>query len=288
MLLPGPGAARAAAPFDCTDQAVVPARNGVPQPAGNIAALSGPSQSSRALGMTRAHILNGTFAPGEKVSELKLCDLLGLSRTPIRAALRQLEFEGLLMQRDDGGFVVRAFSVADVEDLVETRATLEGLAAHRALLRGVSAEQLVQARELLMCLDAILSRPQLDACAVQAYAERNRAFHMLLGEMSGSEVIRRQLRQLTSSPFGDPSAFVHARARMPAAHLAFLTAQEQHRQFVEALASRDTRRAEAVLTEHARSGRRALSHAVDTRRTDLLLGGGLIVRPTLAPRLPDA
>lgn len=288
-----PAAASAAPAFERTGGSGIDWRDGVAGPhaepsLGNVTALPGPSQSSRALGMTRAHILKGTFAPGEKVSELKLCDLLGLSRTPIRAALKQLEFEGLLAQREDGGFVVRAFAVVDVEDLIDVRATFEGLAVHRAMQHGVSPDHVVRARELLVCVDAILSRPQLDAGSVQAYAERNRAFHALLGEMSGSDVIQRQLRQMTNSLFGDPSAFVYARAKMAGAHTAFVLAHDQHKQLVEALVCRDNKRAEAVLLEHARSGRRAMHHAVDARRTDLMAGGRLIVRSHLMTRVIGA
>lgn len=245
----------------------------------HLAALPAPTQSKWALGKVRALILNGAFEPGEKVSELKLCDMLGISRTPIRAALTHLEFEGLLETRDHGGYQVRMFSVTDAEDVLEARAALEGLAVRMAILRGVSDAALTRARELLVCMDTVIGGTKLDAHGVAIYSARNRAFHALLAEMSGSEVIGRHLDHLTASPFGDPSAFVPARALMPDARTAFVVAQEHHKQIVDAISRRECKRAEALLAEHALCGRRAMAHAISTRRTDLVSGGRLIVRP---------
>ncbi len=239
------------------------------------------SQSDRALSLIRRHVLMGTFGPGHRLSEPRLSALLGLSRTPIRAALRQLEFEGLLTPHAGGGLVVREHSPTEIEDVIEMRAALEGLAVQRALQRGISRTLLIRAREMLMCIDAVLSRPQLDHDSVGIYAERNRAFHALLAEMSGSAVIQQQLDLLTRSPFGDPAAFVFARAAMPDAHVAFCLAHEHHRQIVDALNRNESHRAVALLNEHSHSGRRALQHAVATRRTDLIHGGQLIARPRL-------
>jgi GntR family transcriptional regulator of vanillate catabolism len=153
---------------------------------GNMTTVPAPTQSRRAFGLVRTLLLNGSFGPGEWLSEPKLCDQLGISRTPIRAALTQLEFEGLLERRDIGGFQVRQFSVTDVEDTVKTRASLEALAVRLAIYRGVEPGLLLKARELLSCMDAVLNGAKLDAFSLNTYAARNRAFHALLAEMSGS------------------------------------------------------------------------------------------------------
>src|SRR6202042_2625336 len=87
------------------------------------------SQTGRTLLNVREMILRGDFQPGERISELPMVARLGVSRTPIRLALDRLAHEGLLEASPSGGFVVRAFTIEDVWDAIETRGVLEGAAA---------------------------------------------------------------------------------------------------------------------------------------------------------------
>lgn len=240
-----------------------------------------PTRSQRALGLIRSLILDGSFEPDTRLSEPKLCISLGISRTPVNAALRQLAFEGLLEPGVCGGFRVRSFSIADVEDTVTARASIEALAVRLAIDRGFDSELITQAHELIASMDTILSTNKFDLNSVNAYAEVNRKFHSLLTEMSGSEAIQRHLGQSAGVNFGDPSAFVVARWVMPEAHTEFLIAHEHHKQIVHAISRRDSARSDALLVEHGRKGCRAMVHAIRVRRADLILGGSLISRRPL-------
>ena len=93
------------------------------------------SQTGRTLLNLRGMLLRGDFQPGERISELPLVARLGVSRTPIRLALDRLAHEGLLEASPTGGFVVRAFTIEDVWDAIETRGVLEGAAARLAAER---------------------------------------------------------------------------------------------------------------------------------------------------------
>src|SRR5947208_10699699 len=86
------------------------------------------SQTGRTLLNLREMLLRGDFRPGERLSELPLVARLGVSRTPIRLALDRLANQGLLEVVPSGGFVVRAFTTADIWDAIEMRGTLEGTA----------------------------------------------------------------------------------------------------------------------------------------------------------------
>src|ERR1700712_4849321 len=83
---------------------------------------------------------------GERIAELAVVERLGVSRTPIRAALVRLEQEGLLQALPNGGFAVRTFSERDVSDAIELRGTVEGLAARLAAERGAAPVVLREAR----------------------------------------------------------------------------------------------------------------------------------------------
>jgi len=105
----------------------------------------GGSQAVKAQQRLRELILQGELPAGARITELILVDMLGVSRTPIRAALKRLEQEGLLQALPSGGHAVRIFSEQDVADAIELRGTLEGLAARLAAERGVSSRALVEA-----------------------------------------------------------------------------------------------------------------------------------------------
>jgi GntR family transcriptional regulator, vanillate catabolism transcriptional regulator len=104
------------------------------------------TQITKAVLRLRELIFNGRFSPGERMSELPLVELLGVSRTPLRLALAELEHEGLLRGLPGGGYVVREFTQGDVRDAIELRGVLEGTAARFAAERGGSARDLAALR----------------------------------------------------------------------------------------------------------------------------------------------
>ncbi len=89
----------------------------------------------------RSAILDGTLLPGERLMEVQLADKLGVSRTPIREAIRKLELEGLVEMIPRRGAQVSDLSVKDVADVLDVREALEGLAASLAA-ENISVEEL--------------------------------------------------------------------------------------------------------------------------------------------------
>ena len=107
------------------------------------------SQTVKAQLRLRELIVGGELAPGERVPELALVERLGVSRTPVRTALAKLLDEGLLETLPGGGYVVKAFTESDIQDAIEVRGTMEGLAARLAAERGVAPGLLREVRECL-------------------------------------------------------------------------------------------------------------------------------------------
>jgi GntR family transcriptional regulator of vanillate catabolism len=220
------------------------------------------SQAVRAQLRLREMVLAGELPAGARIAELSIVEKLGVSRTPIRAALVRLEQEGLLEALPGGGFAVRTFSEADVTDAIELRGTIEGLAARLAAERGAPAVVLAEARACLAQIDQVLSRPSLDDDAFMRYVTLNQAFHNLLAEMCGSAVTRREIERVVNLPFASPSAFVVLQADSPQARDMLIVAQDQHRQVLDAIERREGARAEAIMREHARLARRNLREAM--------------------------
>ena len=165
----------------------------------------------------REMILAGELAAGSRITELGMVERLGVSRTPIRAALIRLEQEGLLQMLPAGGYVVRTFSESDVADAIELRGTLEGLAARRAAERGVDDSALAPARQLLRAIDDLLARSELDDAAFGTYVQLNRRFHELLAGLARSPVLQREIERVCGMPFASPSGFVIQQATSPRA-----------------------------------------------------------------------
>ena len=226
----------------------------------------------------REMILAGELAGGQRIAEVAIVEKLGVSRTPIRAALMRLEQEGLLENLPNGGYAVRTFSERDVSESIELRGTLEGLCARLAAERGAPPVVLGDARECLCAIDAVLAAPALDDEAFSSYVELNQTFHGLLREMAGSDVIAKELERVCRLPFASPSGFVIAQANSPHARDMLVVAQDQHWQVVDAVERREGTRAEALMREHSRIAQRNLREVVRHQRPDDLPGLQLIRR----------
>ncbi len=226
----------------------------------------------------REMILAGDLAGGQRIVEVAIVEKLGVSRTPIRAALMRLEQEGLLESLPNGGYAVRTFSERDVSEAIELRGTLEGLCARLAAERGAPPMVLGDARACLRAIDGLLAAPALDDEAFSSYVLLNQKFHLLLREMAGSDVITKELDRVSKLPFASPSGFVIAQANSPHARDMLMVAQDQHWQVVDAIERREGSRAEALMREHSRIAQRNLRDVVRNQRPDRLPGLQLIRR----------
>lgn len=224
-----------------------------------------PSRTLKAVLRLRDMIACGVLPPGERLLEVQLVDRLEVSRTPIRAALLRLEQEGLLEALPSGGYVVRRLSEPDAMIAIEMRGTLEGLAARLAAERGASPASLGAARELLAGLDALI-RPDETNIDIAAYVALNASFHALITEMSGSDLLAREIDRVAAMPFASPSALVPLEPSSLATHHVLTIAQHQHHLVIEAIEARQGARAEDLMREHARNAQRNLKRGLATGR----------------------
>lgn len=220
------------------------------------------SQAIKAQQRLRELILTGALAAGARIAELALVELLGVSRTPIRAALMRLEQEGLLAALPSGGYAVRTFSEREAADAIELRGTLEGLAARLAAERGVPAAAIGEARDCLDQIDQVLQDPSLSEEMFSAYVHLNAHFHRLLADMPGSAVLAREIERAARLPFASPSGFVGVNIHDAPARDMLVVAQHQHRQVLEAIEHREAGRAEALMREHSRMARHHMQRAL--------------------------
>ncbi len=138
----------------------------------------------------RQLIVDGTLAPGERIFENELAEQLGISRTPLREAMRQLETEGLVQFTARRGAVVAGLSAAEMREAFQIRATLERLAIQLAGPRLGPAE-LDQLRRELERMQEALTRGDR-----AAFREHHRVFHMTIFEKTAAPRLLRMLANL--------------------------------------------------------------------------------------------
>jgi GntR family transcriptional regulator of vanillate catabolism len=227
------------------------------------------SQIERVTIELRRRILSGALPPGERVLEVQCAAELGVSRTPLRLALGELEKEGLLERLATRGFRVRQVTLAQVAMAIDVRGTLEGMAAR--LLAEAGAPAAVMAA-LNSCLHE--GRALIDAAGAQSepvdtlrWAAMNGRFHRTLVDAAGNPVLRSALDHVAKTPMAGPVAL--GASGQPLLELPFVQrAQQDHEDIVRAIEAREGVRAEALMREHARRSR-------DNKRVlvDALQGG---------------
>lgn len=119
----------------------------------------------------RQAILTGEFMPGERLMEITLANRLGVSRTPVREAIRKLELEGLVVMIPRKGAEVARITVSDLKDVLEVRCHLEEFAATIACERITEEEK----KELRIALEAF--EEAIEAKDLKLIAERDVEFH---------------------------------------------------------------------------------------------------------------
>jgi len=252
-------------------------------PADELPRPENRTQITRALLRLRELIFNGAFAPGERMSELPLVQRLGVSRTPLRLALAELEHEGLLRGLPGGGYVVREFTQGDVRDAIELRGVLEGTAARFAAERGVPARDLRALHATNDTIQKLVHRDDYES--FERYLHLNETFHRRLLKVARSPLLDRALEGIISLPFGGPSAFVLAEAELPASRDILIIAHRHHSGLIEAIERRQGARAENLAREHAQLALTNLEIVVENREVlDRLPGASLLTLPAKPTR----
>lgn len=143
----------------------------------------------------RQAILKGELQPGERLMEIKLAERLGVSRTPIREAIRKLELEGLVVMIPRKGAAVANITEKDTKDVLEVRRTLEMFAVEVACDR-ITPEQLVQLKEAAKAFEA--SKGSMDLIRI---AETDMNFHEIIYEATQNERLVQMLNNLRENMY---------------------------------------------------------------------------------------
>jgi len=200
----------------------------------------------------REAIIDGVLKPGERLMEIQLAEELGVSRTPIREALRKLELEGFIVMVPRKGAYVSDISLKDIAEVFEIRTALEGLAAGLAAER-ITDEELDEIERLLAeKADAIAKKD------VDKLIEVDSRFHEAIYRGSRNtrlasiiNNLREQIQRYRATSLSFPGRMKQS--------------LEEHRDIVEAIQSRDVQLARKVAQEHIENAENSMIESIKNK-----------------------
>ena len=199
------------------------------------------TNSDHAYAMLRRAIVVGRYRPGDRLTEIALTVELGMSRTPVREAIRRLQAEGLIVIGHRGA-LVRRLSVLEVSSLYQVRAALEALTAE--LAARAQREGRVSARDMRELVDRqLLFEQAVRERSVTRMVQANLAIHQYIARLAGNpfaqDVLRRVWDIIALSSIHNLQDDTWARKVIT-----------QHRRLIRAVRAGDTRQAAAVARSH--------------------------------------
>ncbi len=197
----------------------------------------------------REAILKGDLKPGERLMELQLASKLGVSRTPIREAIRMLEQEGLAVTVPRKGAEVAKMTLKDMEDVLEIRDTLDELAARVACSR-ISEEQLERLKQIKKQFEDSLQTKD-----VKKIAQADVKFHDVIYEATGNPKLVNLLNNLREQIYRYRIEYLKDASSYP-------TLIKEHEAILEALQSRDEEKVTYAMHEHVRNQATAVKNII--------------------------
>ena len=199
--------------------------------------------TDQAYDIIRRAILDGTFAPGDRLKEEHLVDLCGVSRTPIREAIQRLAAKNYLVSKPNFGSHVANWSDKEIADIFTLRAIVEGMAAKRAT-ENITDEQIAALQKEHDCIADVLAEPgELD---IQTFLEANTRFHDVILSATKSEPLALTANRLVSPPIVAHTAHNYSREDLSRSNA-------HHKELISAMKVKDADWAEATMQSHIRA-----------------------------------
>lgn len=185
----------------------------------------------------RQAILKGELKPGERLMEIQLAEKLGVSRTPIREAIRKLELEGLVLMIPRRGAEVAKISHKSLQDVLEVRRSLEELATDLACqrMKEKDIEALTSAEDRF--------RKAIDSGDEMEIAEADEAYHDIIYNATGNRKLIQIINNLREQMYRYRLEYIKDEAQRG-------TLLTEHEKILEAIRIRDIIRAKALMKEH--------------------------------------
>ena len=198
----------------------------------------------------RQAILKGELKPGERLMEIALAEKLGVSRTPIREAMRKLELEGLVVMIPRRGAQVANITEKDLNDVLEVRITLENMAIEKACANMTDADirKLEQAAEVFQT-----STAEGDLVKM---AEADVNFHEVIYEAADNKRLMQVLNNLREQIYRYRVEYLKEGETRD-------VLVKEHEELTKAIRERDVERAKQLSFQHIENQRMAIMRSIE-------------------------
>lgn len=195
------------------------------------------SLRGRVFNRLREDILSGKYEEHEELKEVAIGEELGVSRTPVREAFRQLELEGLIQIVPNKGAYVTGITAKDVKDIYMIRSSLEGMCA-RLATENISTEQLEELEENVYLASFHASKGHMEQMA-----ELDNRFHHILYEACDSKMLQKLLQDFHQY-------VMRVRRKTLSTKERGIASNEEHRLIMEAIKDKNAKEAERLANLH--------------------------------------
>ncbi len=195
------------------------------------------SLRGRVFNRLREDILSGKYEEHEELKEVAIGEELGVSRTPVREAFRQLELEGLIQIVPNKGAYVTGITAKDVKDIYMIRSSLEGMCA-RLATENITKEQLEELEENVYLASFHASKGHMEQMA-----ELDNRFHHILYEACDSKMLQKLLQDFHQY-------VMRIRRKTLSTKERGMASNEEHRLIMEAIKDKNAKEAEKLANLH--------------------------------------
>lgn len=198
----------------------------------------------------RTAILSENFKPGQRLMEVELAEILGVSRTPVREALRKLEVEGFIEMLPRKGAIVKVVSIKDIQDLLEIRASLEALATRIACekMDTKAKKELEKAKEEFV---QAVSDNDIDSMI-----QTDVKFHDIIFSSTQNEKLIQIINNLKEQIYRYRVIYIRDKSYL-------INIVQEHNEIVEAIIGNDAKKAGKVAVIHIQNQENALIKALN-------------------------
>lgn len=193
----------------------------------------------------RDAIINGDIEPGERLIEISLADTLGVSRTPVREAIRELETEGLVVMTPRKGAEVAKISNKDLTDVLEVRRVLEVLAVELACEK-ITPEQLARLEENLNDFDACVGKG-----SASDLSSLDENFHEIIYNATDNKRLVQILSNLRKQMYRYRFVYIKTLSHRKTLH-------SEHLEIFNALKEKDKAKSVAAILKHIDNQKKAI------------------------------
>lgn len=204
-------------------------------------------QTDIAYQYIRQKILDGTFKPSQKLIEMQLAQMIGVSRNTIKKALLKLGQENLVEIEDNKGAIIKSFTLEEVLNYLEIREVLEGLVV-RSAIKNISDSDLTRLKNILDQMAVHLSNDEFDK-----YSALNKDFHAIIYHSAQNTQAVELITMIRTQLIRYQFRTILIPGRRQASY-------DEHVQIYQALAEHDEKKAEEAVREHVAGVRQTIEH----------------------------